>query len=503
MKMKKICLFIVIVLVGFFSQSCVGDDVEADYSLILKDVALCSFRLGANEAIMKDLDSVFFTIDLIGGEVYNADSLPVGTSLKKLTLDMTFVLPSQVVLYYGKNGKDTLDYMKNTSDTLDMSEGARLKVVSADGSVTKFYDLKVNVHKLVPDSLQWDDMTRYQFPTASDLEAQKTILKGGKLYSFLKDRGVFKLWVAENGGWQEVGLPRFEFDPDLNYMQVYKDKIYVRDINGTQVYVSSDGLNWSVEESLTSVVNLVGVLGGMNDTRNLLVGLTSVEGRYCHFTYDGMTMSVGAEIDPEFPITGYSNSVSFKGGILSQLAIAGGKLQNGDLTNAVWGFDGTDWAILNNIGEASEMFEPREGALLFNYYSNEELNMPLWILIGGKGEKGAYMKDIFSSRNNGVSWVDGPSSLFLPEEFPYICYASVFVLKDMPFGSDAYSGIPVDMPVLHTSYQMRTIDTYENKKEIPYVYIFGGEGLNSSYDVVVLNQIWRGVINRLKFDPIH
>lgn len=502
MQMKKIYLFITIAIVGLFSQSCVGDDVETDFTLILKDVALSSFRLGSNDKVMKDLDSVFFTIDLIKGKVYNADSLPLGSSLKKITLDMTFVYPSLVVVYYGKDGKDSMDYMKHPTDTIDMSEGARMKVVSADGSAMKFYDLKINVHKLIPDSLQWDDMTQYKFPEENTLQDQKTVLKGGKIYSFLKVQDVYRLWAAEAGGWQQVGTPQFGFNPDIYYMQVFNDKLYVPDAETKQIYVSTDGLSWTADPNLTDIDNLIGILEGINGQKSLLVGIATVDSKYHHFVYDGTVKSVGEEIDPGFPVSGYSNAVSFKGGVLQQMAIAGGKLQNGRLTNAVWGFDGSGWAIFNNINSVEDMFEPREGALLFNYFADEALDMPLWILIGGRGEGSLYMKDVFSSPNNGVDWVDGPTSLLLPEDFPFISYGSAFVLKNMPFDGAAYNGTAVNLPVLRTAYKMRRIVNYASTKEVPYIYIFGGEGLNSAGEPIVQNQIWRAVINRLKFDPI-
>lgn len=68
---------------------------DDDSSEVLKDetvasVAVSSFSLRANKNIMQNLDSVFFSIDLDRGIIYNADSLPKGTDISKLTVNIGF-----------------------------------------------------------------------------------------------------------------------------------------------------------------------------------------------------------------------------------------------------------------------------------------------------------------------------------------------------------------------------------------------------------------------------
>ena len=48
------------------------------------DVAVTGFKLKADSKILSGLDTVFFSIDLQRGLIYNADSLPKGEKIAKL-----------------------------------------------------------------------------------------------------------------------------------------------------------------------------------------------------------------------------------------------------------------------------------------------------------------------------------------------------------------------------------------------------------------------------------
>ena len=49
-------------------------------------VAVEGFSLAADDSVLANLDSVFFTIDLNNALIFNADSLPVGTDVSKLVV---------------------------------------------------------------------------------------------------------------------------------------------------------------------------------------------------------------------------------------------------------------------------------------------------------------------------------------------------------------------------------------------------------------------------------
>ena len=107
---------------------------------------------------MSGLDSVFFSIDTKNGIIFNADSLPKGTDVKKLKTKIQFYNAVSVAEYTMENGTHrtgTSDYRTQPNDTIDFTGDVSLKVVSGDSKTQLTYRIKVNVHKMDPDSLAY------------------------------------------------------------------------------------------------------------------------------------------------------------------------------------------------------------------------------------------------------------------------------------------------------------------------------------------------------------
>ena len=51
---------------------------------IYSATAITAFYIKANSKILNNLDSCYFTIDLVQSKIFNADSLPYGTDITKL-----------------------------------------------------------------------------------------------------------------------------------------------------------------------------------------------------------------------------------------------------------------------------------------------------------------------------------------------------------------------------------------------------------------------------------
>ena len=78
MNKKFLIYFLATTIAAAMVASCNSDDkIESVEYVPSSDVAITSFSLGANTKILSNLDSVFFTIDLKQGLIYNADSLPL------------------------------------------------------------------------------------------------------------------------------------------------------------------------------------------------------------------------------------------------------------------------------------------------------------------------------------------------------------------------------------------------------------------------------------------
>lgn len=495
--MKKIYLFCIGLVGLIISFSCTGGSNSVSSDAYSGSTAVNSFSLKIDNNIMEGLDEVFFTIDLIGGQIYNADSLPVGTDVSNLMVDVSFDYASKAIFI---TPEGEIDYYTNPEDSLDFTQPVQLKVVSENGLSEKIYDVKVNVHQLLPDSLRWDNLSQYAFPVEK-IDAQKTLSVDGNTLSYVQVDDDYFIYTPNARGWNTPAENvSFGFVPDLQSLQVMNGLFFVLGADDRKLYVSEDGRsNWSILYDALPVSGLIGVLPASSLSTSMLLGVVEDNGIYKHFSFDGTQAVVGEAIDPLFPITGYSNFITFQGGLFQQLAFFGGVLSDGSLSDAVWGFDGTSWGNMNNVTQEANPFTPREGALFFSYFNEPQSDRPVWFIIGGKDANGQYLKDIYYSEDMGIVWKKGGTSLTLPEDVPAKAYASVQVLTETPFKTQV-QWLSMDAPLMNTAYKIHKVITYANE-EVPYIYVFGGEGSLDGRQITY-NQVWRGVINKLSFDPV-
>ena len=103
--------------------------------------------------------------------------------------------------------------------------------------------------------------------------------------------------------------------------------------------------------------------------------------------------------------------------------------------------------------QESDYFDKREGVLLSAYDDK-------FCLVGGIDEANKAQKDMYFSRDGGVTWTLSDTLTVMPEDYKARGFASVLVDKDN------------------------------------FMLIFGGKENNNAND---LDQIWKGRINRLGF----
>jgi hypothetical protein len=133
------------------------------------------------------------------------------------------------------------------------------------------------------------------------------------------------------------------------------------------------------------------------------------------------------------------------------LVVVAGKDIKGRLLNTTWVTgSATGWALLS--GEKEFFFEKKTGVILAMYDDK-------FYLTGGINAEDRASKDIYTSMDNGVTWLPADSLKNFPEEYTAKGFASVHV------------------------------DTAD------YMLIFGGKTSNGAKP---LDELWRGRINRLK-----
>lgn len=190
-------------------------------------------------------------IDQINQEIYNADSLPVGTDLSKITFS-TFAHSGKSIVI--RNAETDVDITFSTTDSTDFTSPRLVTVNSKSGTMKRTYTVKLNVHKEAADSFRWQ-RTAVNADIAS-LTDQRLILKDGVLYDFgtSGSHAVLLTSRADDGAnWTKSDIPTAGLN--VKSVQLFNGKFY--SIAGTQVVTSEDGINWTPNGSTQPLSALV------------------------------------------------------------------------------------------------------------------------------------------------------------------------------------------------------------------------------------------------------
>ena len=230
------------------------------------------------------------------------------------------------------------------------------------------------------------------------------------------------------------------------------------------------------------------ILGGY-DTK--VLGVLHEDGAFKHDEYpraEGFTPKVIAD---DFPVSGTSPMVIGENNWASsaQAMIVGGVLQNGNMSNATWGYDGERWGELD-LSESSVLPKIADAVVIPYYTYDVDLTrhrvaskQVTWLLMGGRLAGGSLNRTTYVSRDQGMTWLKGNGGLQQPDYMPAFFGAQAFVQSET-----------LPAAALAPSTQTQPVKSWE----CPYVYLVGGYASSGA----VLNNIWKGVLNRLAYKPI-
>jgi hypothetical protein len=504
---KTYPIFIILsIIIAAFSACNSSDDETTTY--VYSNTAITAFSLAADDSVLENLDSVYFSIDLINARIYNADSMPYGTDISKLVVNITTSSCSALEITIPRENQEdtTINYLTNSTDSLDFSLGrASIHIVSYDGSASRDYDLRINVHKIKPDSLYWNDLALRTLPSAlSNPTDQKTVEYQGKMVCLTSSSAGYSIVTAINPGnetadtWttNQISL---DFTPVISSFAATDDALYLLSSNGT-LYSSTDtGLTWSSCGGAT----WTSLIGGYESA---LIGVQNINGSYYTVSYpDGNAIATKAD----FPISGSSAPIVFttKWNITPQLMIIGGRTASGELTGDTWGFDGYTWAKISQTSCPA-----LEGMTMFPYFTfrtNTDnwavSEFTTWIALGGINADKEAQKTVYISLDQGMNWKEADDLLQLPDYVPAMYGSQTLIFSTTMTESARSSLSPWSYYASKELPRYWTITTNSSRAttpitswDCPYIYMFGGYDANGTlYDT-----LWRGVINRLTFKPL-
>jgi hypothetical protein len=450
----KLCGSLIAGLV-FLMSSCLGNNDTTVDDWNLGNAQISSFSL-SNDSI-KDLSKVVFTIDQINGKIFNRDSMPYGTIIdKKVICSISYEFAVTGTLFVSQATGDTVRW--NGSDSIDLSSPVWITVYAYNGISTKTYDARINIHQVNPDSMVWE-LYSGLIPDKSFTE-MKVLPYNGSYHMYAKDPSasgtgveckLYKSETSDMAKWEQIPVTGLPGNAVLSQLTEHDGFLYAFTTDGG-LYHSADGHNWSPVENAPYIHILIGSIpenktGGVP----ILSGISKTD-ETLHFVAmnENKEWQRGIAVPASFPLSGFG-ILNYEAMYYSYLSVSCGRDGENNLSNRVWStMNGLSWIPLTS--ESAAFFSAREGASIFRYDT-------LFYLIGGIDVSGAAVKDVYYSKDRGITWL--PDTVHtMPENYTARGFSSVIVDDDN------------------------------------YILLFGGKaGENTN----VLNELWRGRINRLGF----
>ena len=459
--------------------------------------AVRSFSFAEDDSVMADLDSVFFSIDLIKGEIFNADSLPMGTKVTCLRPQITALeTGSHIQLTGARYGVSdtTITYTASEADTLDFTNPVLLKVTSPDGLTSRTYTVKVNIHTVPGDSLYWGDNVRYPMPgLLSSPGAQRSTRAGDRIYTITGNTGSAACCIAYYDGVDDMGysyltdMPlhranvTLPFVPDFASLTGRSDgQLYMLDTDG-HLWTSGDA-----GESWTQGSQVWHSIIGCYDNLEVLGVARASDGTY---TIE-RTGSPAIAMPQGFPVDGFSQPLiySFPMSSRPQMMIVGGRRADGTYSPDTWGYDGNSWIRISKAALPAGLAD----ATVIPYYSYYTVSgvtvrkQGATLVTGGRDAAGKLNTVTYISTDFGYNWRKAEDVLQLPAAIPAMYGATAFVLD-----TELRASL---VPASVRARVSRPIESWA----CPYIYLYGGYTAAGT----PVPYIWRGMIYRLTFKPL-
>lgn len=460
--------------------------------------AITDFSLRSSK-LVNGADSVYFTIDLERGVIYNADSLKPDAKIDKLVTDISYKgsLDSVLVIMEGGSTRqERLDYKANPTDSIDYT--GRVTILMKGGGLEKRYQVKLNVHKQYADSLHWSETAVRRLPSRlpSPVQQKTVMIADPTALSIIHEAdGQYSAVYSNDAFASDITrcTIEFPFTPRVESLTAADGIIYLLDTDNNLWRSENRGESWSVTEQVWD--NIIG------SYLNTIVGIRTQDGKRLFAQYPMLNLNP-KEIPADFPLSGFSNFVTLQNKwTLSPVAFfAGGLKADKSLSGATWAFDGSEWIVLNDDNDLPAMEQP--SIIPYYYYrhssSNSNYNeFKVWMLIGGRKSDDSLNRTVYISYDNGVNWAEASTQMQLPQAIPAMwgCDNLVVAEKKSANLSDNWTVTPAAGKPARISYEVNgDIITWD----CPYIYLIGGYGPDGR----LLDTIWRGVLNRMTFVPI-
>ena len=410
------------IIFGMFMAACIatscldGDVTEYEYS---SDSSITGFSIVDSivtqyAAVVDGKDTTIsttvigtdypFTIDQNKKSIYNADSLPLGTDVSKVVVNITADT-------YGIYIVAETDSLWEEGDSLSFEKPIQFRVASELGTLGQIYTASINVHQQDPDLLVWK---KVESNFSSDIKKQKAVYFNNKILVYTEQASQVALTQAnidENSlVWTELENIDIPVKADYSSVMAWGEQLYILAEN--ELYTSANGLNW---EKVGTNQSFCQLLGNIHTSNCQKIIAADTENQYIE-SKDGVNWTSYNEFPSNFP----KLDVSFASypletnPAISRIVLLGSDETASDTTSVVWTQLCDEHSLAPLTTEDESYLCPKLENPTMIYYDYK------LYAFGGQGQDNGILtpfSQFYVSEDNGISWAPATTKMTFPEEF--------------------------------------------------------------------------------------
>lgn len=387
MKLKSLSILTILFVFLFFA-SCLDSDDKYEYS---SNDVISFFALP--DILGKQY---FFTIDQIGGTIYNRDSLPFQSD----TIIDQILIKQINYLGFITSGDTLFNYL---ADSVDLRKPLEITSHAPDGIHQRDYRIKVNVHQQDPDSLCWTELAT-SFTNQALKGEHKTIIFKDEIKAYNKEQ-VFYSSLTDGKKWDSETLKGFPSTIKLQTLTVHNDKVYAVDTEGN-LHSSEDGVTFTKEEEL-SQTKIITLIYSKDEELYAIIEDAEENGESKHYfagTHQNASPSWNkySEVAEGFPLENLSATQYVTSTGTERIVVAGKPSESNTPTIPWFSSSGKEWYEMES--EKEELNCPYINNPTIIYYDKTFYMF------------GEPFKEIYSSRE-AINWRITESKFLYPSEF--------------------------------------------------------------------------------------
>ena len=419
--MRRIFLpFAIFISTVILFASCLGKDDDDNYTYY-DDTAITAFSLGTLNRYVHTIskagaDSIYkalvkgsnykFTIDQNKREIYNPDSLPLGTDAAHVICTISAKSGGRITI---KNANNDSIRLFNEADSVDFTTPREFVIYSNSGKAYRSYTIHVNVHQQEAEKFNWVKMSDAQSQASQmlhNMQALKGVSIGNSHLIYAFDGHETRLMEFSSGN--DLTLSNRTFEDNTIYKNVLVQAGKVIEMqNGIVNNASTDKMKMLLAATETTIYALseTGVLvssadGGATwteESADTELGMLPTE----HINSAVIPLKTNSDIC-RIVVCGNRNITEYPD---DAYGMVWGKLEEHDINSMKH-----EWSFYN-IGSENRYVLPRLNNLVVLYYGGR------LIAFGnegiGKCDKGS-MEAIYESLDGGITWKSS-STYVLPD----------------------------------------------------------------------------------------